>query len=103
MPSQATDGQTGYDMTFECESERLVAEQAVLAFRATRAAMHAAPFGDGLAFTERAALIEGRKAVEAILSEAIKAHLEVEKGGSTASRARAPGASGGRGSRPSRR
>ena len=60
-------------MTFECESERLVAEKAVLAFRATRAAMHAAPFGDGLAFTERAALAEGRKAVETILSEAIKA------------------------------
>lgn len=79
-------------MSLECrsEQERLVAEQAVLAFRATMAAMASAPHGQGLAVTEAAVLEQGRALLQRMLSEALSTHAEVQKGGSAPSPASAP-------------
>jgi hypothetical protein len=66
---------------YRSEQERLVAEQAVLAFRATMAAMASAPHGQGLAVTEAAVLEHGRALLQKLLSEALSTHAEVQKGG----------------------
>jgi hypothetical protein len=68
-------------LAYRNEQERLVAEQAVLAFRATQAAMAAAPHGQGLAMTEAAVMEHGRALLQKILSEALSTHPEVQKGG----------------------
>ena len=68
-------------LEYGSEQERLVAEQAVLAFRATMAAMASAPHGRGLAVTEAAVLEHGRPLLQRILSEALSTHAEVQKGG----------------------
>jgi hypothetical protein len=63
----------------EDENERLVAEQAVLVYRATVEAMHAAPHGQGMAWMESALLDRGREHLRSILERAAGAHPEAEK------------------------
>ena len=77
-------------LEFHSEQERLVAEQAVLVFRATQAAMSSAPHGRGLAVTEAAVLEQGRVLLQKILTEALSTHPEVQKGGPAPGHARAP-------------
>jgi|MudIll2142460700_1097286.scaffolds.fasta_scaffold1029608_2 hypothetical protein len=77
-------------LEYRSEQERLVAEQAVLAFRATQAAMASAVHGQGLAVTEAAVLEHGRALLQKMLSEALSTHPEVQKGGPALGRARAP-------------
>ena len=77
-------------LEYRSEQERLVAEQAVLAFRATMAAMSAAPHGQGLAVTEAAILEQGRTLLQTMLSEALSTHPEVQKGGPAPGPAPAP-------------
>ncbi len=79
----------GLSVSVECIAEKLIAEQAVLAFRASRTAMRTAAFGHGLEVTENAVLGEGRRLMQTMLVEVIKAHPEVEKGGPTLRPARA--------------
>jgi len=75
--------------------ERLIAEQAVLAFRESVKAMEAAPHGHGLAVTERAVQEQGRKTTLLMMEQALLAAAEGEKGGSAVRRpvraARTPG------------
>jgi hypothetical protein len=63
------------------ENERLVAEQAVTAFREVLRAMRCAPPGQGLATVEAATLVAGRRLVQDILERALSAHPEAQKGG----------------------
>ena len=74
-------------ITVETESERVVLEQALLAYRATRQAALTAEHGRGLEVTEMAALTEGRKVMSKLLEEVLQAHLEVGKRGQTLGRA----------------
>lgn len=69
-------------MEFKDENERLVAEQAVLVYRATIDAMHAAPHGKGLACMEAAVMQGGREHLRQILERAVSTHEGVQKGGS---------------------
>jgi hypothetical protein len=69
-------------ISFESEQERLVAEQAVLVYRAVTEAMHSAPHGRGLEVTEAALLVKGREHLRNILAQALSTHSEVQKGGS---------------------
>lgn len=78
-------------LEYRSEQERLVAEQAVLAFRAAQAAMASAAYGRGLAVTEAAVLKHGRALLQKMLTEALSTHPEVQKGGSVPGRAHAPG------------
>jgi hypothetical protein len=81
-------------------SERLVAEQAVLAFRAVKEAMRTAPHGRGLAVMEDALMDKGLEALRVMMQEAVSAHPEAQKGGpapcrvpaGTARRSRGPAA-----------
>lgn len=76
----------------ESESERVVLEQALLAYRATRGVALTAAHGRGLEMTEAVALGEGRKVMMKMLEEALHARPEAGKGGSTLSRAARRGA-----------
>jgi len=67
---------------YSTEEERLVAEQAVAAFREARQAMHAAAEGQGLAVTEAAVLDQGRKLLRVMMEQLMSTHPEVQKGGS---------------------
>jgi len=71
-------------MEYRTEAERLVAEQAITAYRAVVKAMEVAPEGQGLACTEAAVLTEGRVLTRSIMKQAISAHPEAQKGGSAA-------------------
>jgi hypothetical protein len=66
------------------EAERLVAEQAVAAYREVLKAMEAAPHGQGFAFTETAVLAEGRSLMQSMMEQAMSAHPEAQKGGPAA-------------------
>ena len=77
---------------FQDASERLVAEQAVLAFRSVKDAMRTAPHGRGLAVMEDALMDKGVAALRAMMQEAVSAHPEAQKGGSAP--CRAPAAAG---------
>ena len=55
------------------EQERLVAEQAVLGYRAVMAAMEQAPWGRGLEVVERAVLEQGREQQRRVLEQAMEA------------------------------
>ena len=70
-------------MSAECldETERLVAEQAVLAYREVKKAMQAAPHGQGLACTEAAVLVQGREQQRRILELILSDHPEAQKKG----------------------
>lgn len=80
------------------EAEKLVAEQALLAFRASKRAAYLAPMGSGLEVAERAVLEEGRKTMRVMLERVLEAQPHAGKGGSTPSRVRAPGGHGSRSS-----
>lgn len=70
------------------EAERLVAEQAVAAYREILKAMESAPEGQGLACTEAAMLAEGRSLLRSMMEQVMSAHSEAQKGGSAADRVR---------------
>ena len=63
------------------ETERLVAEQAVLAYREVKKAMQVAPHGRGLACTEAAVLAQGREQQRRILELILGDHPEAQKKG----------------------
>ena len=63
------------------ENERLVAEQAVLAYREVHKAMLAAPYGQGLACTEAAVLVQGREQQQRMLELILGGHAEAQKKG----------------------
>jgi hypothetical protein len=69
---------------FRTEEERLVAEQAVAAFREAKKAMLGAPHGHGLAVTEEAVLNQGRKFMASMMQQLMSAHSEAQKGGPAA-------------------
>ena len=73
---------------YHTEEERLVAEQAVAAYREAQKAMAAAPHGQGLAVTEAAVLRQGRIVTQTMLEQLISTHAEVQKGGPVAGGAR---------------
>jgi hypothetical protein len=76
-------GHGGLFMSIEyrSEQERLVAEQAVLVYRAVQSAMLGAPQGRGLEVTEAALMENGREHLRNILAQALSTHPEVQKGG----------------------
>jgi hypothetical protein len=76
------------------DAERLVAEQALLAFRVSKRAAALAPMGRGLEVAERAVLEEGRKAMRLMLEQVLDAQPHTGKGGSTPRPVRAPGGRG---------
>ncbi len=73
-------------MSIHCrtEEERLVAEQAIAAYREAQKAMAAAPHGQGLAVTEAAVLRQGRIVTQTMMEQLISTHAEVQKGGPAA-------------------
>jgi hypothetical protein len=70
-------------MLLECgdEQERLVAEQAVLAYREVHQAMQSAPHGQGMACTEAAVLAQGREQQRRVLELVLGGHPEAQKKG----------------------
>lgn len=73
-------------MSIKCrtQAERLVAEQAIAAYREVIKAMASAPQGQGLACTEAAVLAEGRPLLRSMMEQAMSAHPEAQKGGPAA-------------------
>ncbi len=69
---------------YHTEEERLVAEQAIAAYREAQKAMAAAPHGQGLAVTEAAVLRQGRAVTQTMMEQLISTHVEVQKGGPAA-------------------
>lgn len=69
------------DLTQLSDRERLIAEQAVLAFRESMRAMEAAPHGQGLSVTERAVQEQGRRTTLAMMEQALLAADEGNMGG----------------------
>ena len=69
---------------YRTEEERLVAEQAIVAYREARKAMESAGEGEGLAVTEVAVLKHGRKFLQDMLEHLMSAHPEAQKGGPAA-------------------
>ncbi len=69
---------------YHTEEERLVAEQAIAAYREAQKAMAAAPHGQGLAVTEAAVLRQGRIVTQTMMEPLISTHAEVQKGGPAA-------------------
>jgi hypothetical protein len=67
---------------YRTEEERLVAEQAIAAYREARRAMESAQEGEGLAVTELAVLTQGRTFMQNMLKQLMSAHPEAQKGGS---------------------
>jgi hypothetical protein len=67
--------------TLQSEEERLIAEQAVAAYREAKQAMLAAPHGRGLAVTEEAVLSQGRQFMASMMQQLMSAHSEAQKGG----------------------
>ena len=64
------------------ERERLVAEQALLAFRAMGRARDAAEHGHGLEAIERVAIGDGLGVVRQMVQQSLSAHEEAQKKGS---------------------
>ena len=71
------------------ESERLIAERAVLLNREVMAAMQGAPHGHGLEVTEAAVMQGGQELLRLLLQQALSAQTEAQKGGSAPGRVRA--------------
>ncbi len=82
------------------ERERLIAEQAVLAYREVEAAGAAAVHGQGMAALERVTLETGRRQMRRVLTEALRSQVEAQKKGRTPPGVRV--ARSGRGSNASR-
>ena len=61
--------------------ERLIAEQAVLSARVVRQAMQGAPHGRGLEVTENAVVDQGRRQMQLVMEEMLKAQATAEKKG----------------------
>lgn len=61
--------------------ERLIAEQAVALHREVMAAMHDAPFGQGLAVTEAAVMEGGGEFLRNLLKQTLSAHPGAQKKG----------------------
>lgn len=70
-------------------NERLVAEQAVAAYRTATQAMRDAPQGHGLDRIEQAVRDKGFDALRTMVELAASEHDEAQKGGSAAGRVRA--------------
>lgn len=87
---------------FRDESERLVAEQAVLVQRAVMEAMRTAKHGHGLATVETAVLNHGQAFLQKIMQEAISAHEGAQKKGETRSPAPVENACDSKATRPRR-
>lgn len=85
-------------ITVQNESEQLVAEQALLAFRATKKAAALAEHGRGLEMAEEAALTQGREVLRVMLEQTLAAQAGAGKGGQTPSGAAAPAGRGSSGS-----
>ena len=68
-------------LVYQDESERLVAEQAVLVYRSVVEAVPTAPHGQGLACMEAAVMDRGRDHLRQILERAAMAHPEAQKRG----------------------
>ena len=71
-------------MQYETEDERLVAEQAVLAFRELTGVMRNAPHGKGMAVLEQAVREKGFEQMRKTLGLLAGAHEEAQKKGPTA-------------------
>jgi len=70
-------------MDFKDDQERLVAEQAVLAYRAVKEAADTAAFGHGMEAIEEAALAGGREQIRRVIALAL-ARVAAEKDRATA-------------------
>ena len=66
-------------MQFKDEQERLVAEQAVLAYRAVRLAAKQATFGHGMEAIETAALTQGRDHIRRLIQTTANEQAASEK------------------------
>ena len=71
------------------DNERLVAEQAVAAYRTATRAMRDAPHGHGLDRIEQAVRTDGFEALRRMVELAASEHDEAQKKGPVAGRARA--------------
>lgn len=63
------------------ERERLILEQALLAYREVEAAGESAAHGQGLAVLEDATLDAGRRQMRLVLEQALRSRAEAQKGG----------------------
>ena len=66
------------------ERERLIVEQALLAYREVEAAGEAAAHGQGMARLEDATLETGRRQMRLVLEQALRSQAEAQKGGAVA-------------------
>lgn len=66
------------------EHERLIAEQALLAYREVQAAGESAMHGQGMAALEEATLETGRRQMRLMLEQALRSRAEAQKGGAIA-------------------
>jgi hypothetical protein len=73
------------------DNERLVAEQAIAAYRAVSAAGKSAPHGNGLAVLEEAVHNEGFPILRRMVELSASEHAEAQKKGPPATRAPAAG------------
>ena len=73
------------------ENERLIAEQAIAAYRAVKAAGQAAPHGQGMVRIEEAVHKEGFDVLRQIVQLSVSEHAEAQKKGSAAAHAPAAG------------
>ena len=78
------------------ERERLILEQALLAYREVEAAGAGAIHGQGMAALEDATLETGRRQMRLVLEEALRSRAEAQKKGSVARGAAAVRGSNGR-------
>lgn len=68
-------------MQFKDEEERLIAEQAVLAYREVQTACRGAAFGHGLEVLEEAVIVAGRRQQRQMLEKALGSQAEAQKKG----------------------
>ena len=79
------------DMNNLSADERMIAEQAVLAFQASLAAARGAEHGHGMEVTEKAVLEKGYEVMRKMLELSVSEQAEAQKKGSPANRAGATG------------
>lgn len=73
------------------DNERVVAEQAIAAYRTVKAAGQAAPHGKGMACIEEAVHKEGFEVLRRIVQLSASEHAEAQKRGPVVGRANAAG------------